>query len=83
MLCEPRDGNSKRKWVTAKGETKEAWVADWRDQNSKRYLKTLEQKKDAELFHATTRIKQNAEAAKIENANTVADVTAVRSGDTR
>ena len=42
----------KRAWTTAKGEKKEAWVADYVDQAGKRHLKTFDRKKDADAFHA-------------------------------
>jgi integrase len=40
----------KRTWVTRRGETKEAWVVDYTDQQSTRHLKTFERKKDADAY---------------------------------
>lgn len=40
----------KRKWTTASGVAKEAWVADYVDGQGSRRLKTFERKKDAEAF---------------------------------
>jgi integrase len=45
----------KRTWVTAKGETKEAWVVDYVDQAAKRHLRTFDKKKAADAFHVTVR----------------------------
>ncbi len=39
----------KRKWVSG-GVEKEAWIADYTDQNGKRHIKTFPRKKDAEAF---------------------------------
>ncbi len=38
----------KRKWKTAEGEEREAWVFEYRDANGKRHLKSKPRKKDAE-----------------------------------
>jgi integrase len=46
----------KRVWTTRKGETKEAWVVDYADQNGKRHLKTFLKKKQADAFATTARI---------------------------
>jgi integrase len=46
----------KRTWVTRRGETKEAWVVDYADQQSTRHLKTFERKKDADAYHATVKV---------------------------
>jgi len=40
----------KRKWTTASGVAKEAWVADYVDGQGTRRLKTFERKKEAEAF---------------------------------
>ena len=45
----------KRKWVTARGERKEAFVADYIDQAGKRHLRTFDKKKAADAFHVTVR----------------------------
>jgi integrase len=46
----------KRTWVTRRGETKEAWVVDYADQNGKRRLKTFLKKKLADAFATTAKI---------------------------
>lgn len=46
----------KRKWRTALGVEREAWVVDYVDQRGKRRLKTFAKKKDAEAEAAKTRV---------------------------
>jgi integrase len=46
----------KRKWTTAKGVEKEAWVVDYVDQNGKRHLKTFSRKKEADAHEATVTV---------------------------
>jgi integrase len=46
----------KRKWTTAKGVEKEAWVVDYVDQKGARRLKTFAKKKDADRFAATANV---------------------------
>jgi integrase len=46
----------KRRWVTSKGEPKEAWVVDYADQDGDRVLRTFERMKDAEAYHATVKV---------------------------
>jgi integrase len=46
----------KRSWTTAKGEKKEAWVADYVEQAGRRHIKTFGKKKDAEAFHARANV---------------------------
>jgi integrase len=45
----------KRTWKTAKGETKEAWIVDYRDKTKggKRVLRTFARKRDADDFATT------------------------------
>lgn len=43
----------KRVWITSKGETKTAWLVDYRDQAGKRRAKQFERKKDAEAWLVT------------------------------
>jgi predicted GIY-YIG superfamily endonuclease len=38
----------KREWVTRKGESKQAWIVDYRDQHGKRHIETFQRKKDAD-----------------------------------
>ncbi len=44
----------KRAWKTGKGEAKEAWVVDYKDQHGVRRLKTFSRKKDATDWAVTT-----------------------------
>jgi integrase len=46
----------KRKWTTSKGESREAWVADYVDQQGARVLKTFERKKEADTFASTAAV---------------------------
>jgi len=46
----------KRKWRTAKGEDREAWIVDYVDQHGRRLLKTFERKKEADAFADNTRV---------------------------
>ena len=41
-----------RKWTTRKGEARECWVCDYRDQNGNRVVKAFAKKKDAVAYHA-------------------------------
>jgi integrase len=50
----------KRKWVTRKGEIKEAWIVDYSDQQGQRVLKTFAKKKAADAFAATTHVEVRA-----------------------
>jgi integrase len=45
----------KRKWITRRGEAKQAFVVDYIDQDGDRHIRTFERKKDAEVFHDTVR----------------------------
>jgi integrase len=45
----------KRKWVTRKGEQKEAWIVDYADHDG-RHIETFERKKDADARHAEVRV---------------------------
>ena len=45
----------KRSW-TAKGETREAWICDYRDGGGRRRLKTFSKKKDADAFAAQAKV---------------------------
>jgi hypothetical protein len=60
----------KRKWTTAKGEKKEAWVFDYTDQKGVRRLKTFEKKRDAEDFATTARL-QISEGTHVAERETV------------
>lgn len=41
----------KRKWTTAKGEAREAWIVDYVDQQGDRHIETFARKKDADDYH--------------------------------
>ncbi|WP_281930909.1 tyrosine-type recombinase/integrase [Roseibium album] len=43
----------KRTWTDSKGETRSAWVVDYKDQSGKRRLKTFKLKKEADAFALT------------------------------
>ncbi|RUU96662.1 site-specific integrase [Mesorhizobium sp. M1A.F.Ca.IN.020.06.1.1] len=45
----------KRKWTTAKGEAKTAWVVDYKDQNGVRALRTFNKQSEAKEFETTMR----------------------------
>lgn len=46
----------KRKWITAKGMEREAWIVDYIDGQGVRRLKTFAKKKDADQFAATAKV---------------------------
>jgi len=41
----------KRKWTTASGEAREAWIVDYVDQQGDRHIETFARKKDADDYH--------------------------------
>jgi integrase len=45
----------RRKWVTSKGEGREAWIVDYTDQDG-RHIETFARKKDADARHAEVRV---------------------------
>jgi integrase len=45
----------KRKWITSKGEAREAWVVAY-SQDGIQHIKTFEKKKDADAYHATVKV---------------------------
>jgi integrase len=45
----------KRKWITRKGEVKEAWIVDYADQGGQRTIKTFEKKKEADAYLTTVK----------------------------
>jgi integrase len=49
-----------RKWITRKGEQKEAWVADYTDGTGKRHIRTFARKKEADAYAAKVRVDVNA-----------------------
>jgi integrase len=42
----------KRKWITRKGEAKEAWIVDYTDQQGERHIQTFDRKRDADDYAA-------------------------------
>ena len=40
----------KRKWMTRKGEAKEAWIVDYVDQDGQRHIETFKRKKEADAY---------------------------------
>jgi integrase len=42
----------RRSWKSPKGETKEAWIADYVDQHGERHIKTFARRRDADAYHA-------------------------------
>jgi len=46
----------KRVWTTRKGETKEAWIVDYTDQEGDRHIETFARKKDADARHANVSV---------------------------
>ncbi|PAP95245.1 tyrosine-type recombinase/integrase [Mesorhizobium wenxiniae] len=46
----------KRKWTTAKGVEREAWIVDYVDGKGARRLKTFDRKKEADAFKATATV---------------------------
>ena len=46
----------KRAWVTRNGESREAWIVDYTDQEGARHIHTFARKKDAEAYEATVRV---------------------------
>jgi integrase len=67
----------KRKWITRKGEEKEAWVVDYRDQLDRRLLKTFPRKKEADAFAASSRV-EVSEGTHVADS---ASVTVKQAGD--
>jgi integrase len=68
----------KRTWKNAKGEAKEAWIADYVDQVGKRHIKTFDRKKDADSFHA----RANVEVQQGTHTAASASVTIATAGQT-
>jgi integrase len=46
----------KRTWTTSKGESKEAWIVDYTDQDGARHIETFDRKKDADERRATIKV---------------------------
>jgi integrase len=67
----------KRTWITAKGEEKTAWVADYADAQGVRRLKSFRLKKDADKFEATASVEVRAGTHVAESAS----VTVEKAGE--
>jgi integrase len=50
----------KRKWITRQGEAKEAWIADYFDQEGDRHIHTFARKRDADEYHAKVHVNVRA-----------------------
>jgi integrase len=50
----------KRKWITRKGEEREAWIVQYLDQDGVDRIKTFAKKKDADKYHDTVRVSVRA-----------------------
>jgi len=50
----------KRTWKTSKGEQREAWVADYVDQEGKRHIETFDRKKDADEYRSKVNVSVKA-----------------------
>src|SRR5215211_2807842 len=46
----------RRSWKTKEGETKDAWIVDYVDQQGDRHIRTFARKKDADGFHASVHV---------------------------
>jgi integrase len=46
----------KRKWMTSKGEQREAWVVDYVDHDGHRHIETFERKKEADAYAAKVKV---------------------------
>jgi integrase len=55
----------KREWKTTKGEDREGWACDYRDQNGNRVVKLFSTKKEAAAYHAkvTNEVNEGVHAA--------------------
>jgi len=65
----------KRKWITAEGESREAWIVDYSDGQGDRHIRTFERKKDADTFHDGVRMDVRA-GLHTSTKKTVADAGA-------
>ena len=46
----------KQRWVTRKGEPREAWLVDYKDGEGERRAKFFKKKKDADAYHSSVRV---------------------------
>ncbi len=60
----------KRKWRTAKGEEREAWVVDYVDHKGERTLKTFDRKRNAEDFRDRTGVEVK-EGTHVRNSESI------------
>src|SRR5262249_27355282 len=50
----------KRAWITRQGESREAWIVDYSDQQGGRHIQTFDRKKDADEYHDKVRVNVRA-----------------------
>src|SRR5262245_54695634 len=50
----------KRKWFTASGEEREAWIVDYYDRDGERHIETFAKKRDADAKHAEVSVNVRA-----------------------
>jgi integrase len=62
----------KRAWVTRNGESREAWIVDYTDQQGGRHIQTFDRKKDADEYHDRVRVNVRA-GVHISSKATVAE----------
>ena len=46
----------RRKWTTAKGVEREAWIVDYVDGQGQRHIETFAKKKEADEYHAAVKV---------------------------
>src|SRR5262249_25953062 len=46
----------KRKWITSRGEAREAFIVDYVDQQGERHIRTFDRKGDATAYEATVKV---------------------------
>jgi integrase len=59
---------TKRRWKTSKGESREVWIVDYRDQGGDRHIKTFDRRKDADAYHATVKVDREIKVAGVKLA---------------
>jgi integrase len=50
----------KRAWITRRGESREAWIVDYTDQQGGRHIQTFDRKKEADEYHDRIRVNVRA-----------------------
>src|SRR5215468_9373244 len=46
----------KRKWITSRGEAREAFIVDYVDQQGERHIRTFDRRGDATAYEATVKV---------------------------